>query len=281
MISPGLNSVTTRALSIEKTIQIAVESGLRGIEWEGLKHVRPGDIQAAEWARDRCSDNNLHIPSYGSYYRAGISEGEGTPFHTVLETAKALSAPNIRIWAGNQDYDQSNPDYIRTVVEDTLRIAEMASGADINLVFEFHVRSLTNNAEYAIAFARQIEHPRISFSWQPLQALSLEYCEESLTKMLPLLSTIHVFHWDIGPYSERGYDRERFMSEKLMWYRHPLENGFNRWKRYFELIAATGRDHWAFLEFTRFDCPKQVHADAKTLLRCLNLETSPLRGDPQ
>ena len=134
MIFPGTTSATTRALSIEETIEAALQGGLKGIEWEAQKHVRPGDVQTADKAREFCAEAGLKIPSYGAYYAAGFSEQEGMRFSTVLATAKALGAPMIRIWAGRQDYDKSDEAYIKNVANDTLRIADMAAAANINLV---------------------------------------------------------------------------------------------------------------------------------------------------
>jgi hypothetical protein len=46
----------------------------------------------------------LEVSSYGYYYKAGISESEGLRFSIVLETAVALNAPTIRVWAGNSGF---------------------------------------------------------------------------------------------------------------------------------------------------------------------------------
>ena len=42
----------------------------------------------------------LTVAAYGSYYKAGHSEAAGLPFPQVLDTALALGAPVIRVWAG-------------------------------------------------------------------------------------------------------------------------------------------------------------------------------------
>jgi sugar phosphate isomerase/epimerase len=263
MIHPGLTTATTRDLSVEQTLSIACECGLEGIEWEAQKHVPPGDFKAADNARSLCAAEKIIIPSYGSYYTAGVSEEAGMQFSAVLDAARALDAPAIRIWAGDQDYDKSDPTHINDVVRDTLRIADMAAGKGIILIFEFHAHSLTNTAEFAMEFSRKVEHPAVTFSWQPIQAFSQEECKRSLSKML--LSTLHVFHWDMGPYPDRGYTRERFIEEGISWFRHPLEQAVERWRSYLELANTTRKDHWAFLEFTKDDSTDQLLEDAKTL----------------
>ena len=265
MIFPGLTTVTTRHLSVAETVNIASENGLLGIEWEGMKHVVPGDLKAADEARQLCAESQIAIPSYGSYYRVGASEEKGMRFSSVIETAKTLGAPAIRIWAGEQDYDKSTPEYIGGIVRETLRIADLAAAEGLQLIFEFHGDSLTNTTEYTLEFAAKVAHPAITFSWQPPHAVTQQECEGSLTAMLPLLSTIHVFHWDMGSYLERGYTRERFMEERIHWERHPLREGSQRWKSYLRIANTTGKDHWALLEFSRDDSKEHLIEDAKCL----------------
>ena len=265
MIVPGVTSVTTRHLSIEETIAATCAGGLKGIEWEGIQHVRPGDFQAAEKARTLCAAHGLEIPSYGSYYHAGISEDEGMAFSTVLETGKALGAPMIRVWAGNTDYDQSSATHIQRVVDDSLRMADRAASSNIGLSFEFHGNTLTNTTDFALQFAGQVQHPGIAFSWQPPHGVSLEAGNESLKQMLPQLSTLHVFHWDMGDYAAKGYTPEQYQAEGRHWQRHPLNDGAERWRTYLQTAAQTGENHWALIEFSRDNSVEQYIKDAKTL----------------
>jgi 3-dehydroshikimate dehydratase len=265
VIIPGVTSVTTRKLSIEETIDATCAGGLKGIEWEAIKHVRPGDFRAAELARNLCALHDLEIPSYGSYYRTGVSEDEGMPFSSVLETCKSLGAPMIRIWAGDTDYDPSDEAHIQAVVVDTLRIADLAGSSGIGLSFEFHGNTLTNTADFALRFAEQVQHPAVAFSWQPPHGVTPEAGNHSLEKMLPLLSTLHVFHWDMGPYAAKGYTPEQFQKEGLHWNRKPLEEGSNRWLNYLQTAARSGRDHWALLEFARDNSIEQHIKDARIL----------------
>ena len=269
MILPGLTTVTTRHLSVEETVNIVCEQGLKGIEWEGIKHVIPGDLNAAENARKLCEANEIVIPSYGSYYRVGMSEETGMPFSSVMETALVLGAPCIRVWAGERDYEESGTAYIGKVVCETLRIADLAGEQGLQLVFEFHGDSLTNTTENALRFAKKVEHPAVTFSWQPPHAVTQRECEESLTAMLPLLNTIHVFQWDMGTHAEEGYTRERYMEERIEWVRHPLSHGLERWRSYLKIADTTGRDHWALLEFSQGDSKVQLIEDAKILLEML------------
>ena len=98
MLFTGLVSVTFRQLAPREIAQLAVAAGLRGIEWGGDIHVPHGDIPAARAVRQITAEAGLQVLAYGSYFRFQPDQA----FELVLETAVALGAPLIRIWAGNQ-----------------------------------------------------------------------------------------------------------------------------------------------------------------------------------
>ena len=100
MIKSGLCSVTFRKLPAAEVVELVVRAGLDGIEWGGDVHVLHGEIDLAREVGEMTLAKGLEIPSYGSYYRVAESEKQGLTFDTVLQTAVALGAPLIRVWAG-------------------------------------------------------------------------------------------------------------------------------------------------------------------------------------
>ncbi|MHC4505194.1 MAG: sugar phosphate isomerase/epimerase family protein, partial [Planctomycetota bacterium] len=98
MIRSGLTSITFRKLSPEEIVRLTAEAGLDGIEWGGDVHVPPGEVDTARRVASMTSEAGLAVSSYGSYYRVG--HDEPGLFAPVLETAIALGAPIIRVWAG-------------------------------------------------------------------------------------------------------------------------------------------------------------------------------------
>ena len=81
-IRTGLTSVTFRALSISKIVQLAAAAGLDGIEWGGDIHVPAGDIQSAVFALQETEKAGLEVLSYGSYYH-GLPEEDFSPVLAV------------------------------------------------------------------------------------------------------------------------------------------------------------------------------------------------------
>ncbi len=259
MIKTGICSLTLGTLSVEEIIDIVKQAGLDAIEWWGKDHVPHGDIKMAKLARKLTSDAGLEVSSYGSYYHAGVSEEEGLSFQNVLDTAVALGAPTIRIWAGNKDYADATPEFIKQIINDTIRISDMAADKDISITFEYHGGTLTDRNDTAIKFASQVPHPNVFFSWQSPHGYPVEHCLKGLEDILDRLSTIHVYHWTVDK-----------TSGSIKYDRHPLACGSDRWKKYVNLIKTTGRDHYMLLEFVKNDSPEQVIIDAKILKELVN-----------
>ena len=133
-LKTGLCSITFRQLSVEEIIKLVKEASLDGIEWGGDVHVPHGDFKKANEVAANCRDAGIEISSYGSYYR---SEAKDSPsFRAVAETAKALGAPMIRIWAGDLGSDNASDADRRKEVDDLIKCAEIASELKVKIGLE-------------------------------------------------------------------------------------------------------------------------------------------------
>jgi sugar phosphate isomerase/epimerase len=152
MIKAGLTSISFRNLSVDEIIGNVLKAGLYAIEWGGDIHVPHGNIKTAENTRKKTEERGIVISSYGSYYRAGVSEKKGDAFKSVLLSAKALNAPCIRIWAGAKELEGSEISDLDDIIRDTYRIADMAESEGISIAFEYHGGTLTatNKSTYLL-----------------------------------------------------------------------------------------------------------------------------------
>lgn len=252
MIVPGLVSVTLRQHSVDEIVGLAVESGLQALHWGGDVHVPVGDHAAARWAATRCSRESLEIEGYGSYYAAGGSDPDTFP--DVLDTALALGAPRIRVWAGRTpSAEASSAD--RTVVADDLRrCADVAGNRDITVVLEYHPGTLTDELSSALRLFEQVEHEALAAYWQPGADPSLRESRDEVVSLLPELTGAHVFAWGPGGYTDRLALAER---EQL-------------WRTVLDEMRADSRRRHALLEFVQHDAPRNLRRDAKTLLNWLH-----------
>ncbi|MDQ3812626.1 MAG: sugar phosphate isomerase/epimerase [Armatimonadota bacterium] len=255
MISPGLVSITFRQLSPAEIVRLVVQAGLQGIEWGGDVHVPHGDLARAREVRGLTADVGLVTAAYGSYYRLGHSETDGLPFERVLETAVALEAPTVRVWAGTRGAAEADADYRKLIIDESRRIADIAAAAGITVSYEYHGGTLTDTPASALDLLEQAAHPNLKTLWQPLNWQPTDEATranvQSLRQVLPWLTNVHVYHW----VTDEAGQRER----------RSLAAGEASWREYLRTISATGRDHWALIEFVRHDTPEEFLEDAQAL----------------
>jgi len=252
MMQPGLVSVTFKDHPCEEVIRLALQAQLQSIEWHGLDHVPHGDLETARRIGESTRIAGLAVAAYGSYYVLGQSEEKGLSFDAVLQTAKALGAPLIRVWAGHQNPDETSERDRAHIVEEAQRIADLAAEDRIKIVFEFHRDSLTLTGASCAALLEDVAHPNVRSYWQPMPELDVDRNLTELRTVLPWLVGLHVFHW--GP---THMDR------------HPLSQGESDWAQYLALAqACPGRLH-ALLEFVKEGRVEQFNEDAATLHQLL------------
>lgn len=246
MIHSGLVSVTFRKLSPREIVDLVAQVGLEGIEWGGDIHVPHGDLTQAREVRDMTLDAGRRVAAYGSYYRVGHEEP--VAFETVLETAVELQAPVIRVWAGERGSDTADEHYRHLVVSASRRIAALAEAAGVTVAYEFHGHTLTDTHESTLQLLQEVARDNVMTYWQPHTEATIEHCEVGLRAILPYLSNVHVHHWDAATHTQL-----------------PLADGEQAWCRYLRVVATTGRDHFAMLEFVKDGEPAQFLRDAETL----------------
>ncbi|WP_090927249.1 sugar phosphate isomerase/epimerase family protein [Salibacterium qingdaonense] len=247
MWKTGVCSVTFREKSVDEIIELASQADLHSIEWGGDVHVPPGDTSAAARTAEKTKDAGLDVSSYGSYYKAGVEQD--TPFRTVLDTASALGAPSIRIWAGVKGSNDIEPEERQQVIRDIQDAASLAKDKGIGVHLEYHGGTLTDTAESARHLMEELHHPNVQLYWQPAVGLSLEERLDSIETVKPWIRHVHVFFW-------RGTTR------------YPLEDGQEEWNAYFQQIPDSG-DRYAMLEFVQDDDPEQFLRDAAVLHKLL------------
>lgn len=255
LVKAGLVSVSFRKLSVREVVDLAASSGLSSLEWGGDIHVPHGEIDTAREVARMTGDGGLEVAAYGSYYWLGESEAAGLPFAEVLDTAVALGAPTIRVWAGKKSSAEADAAHREAVGADALRVAAMAEAAGVIVGYEYHANTLTDTAESTRALLAATEHPAIRCLWQPAVGLSLEETLDTLEVVLPRLAHVHAYYW-----GETG--AERF----------PLSEGRTRWRSYLARIRAAGPDPEVLLEFVPGDDPEVLPREAATLRELLTEE---------
>jgi sugar phosphate isomerase/epimerase len=241
---PGLVSVTFRKLSPSEIVNLCLQAKLEGIEWGGDIHVPAGDLQCAKETRQLTLEHGLNVAAYGSYYRLGT---QTSPFESVLETAQALGAPTIRVWAGTVGSEAASGAYWENVLQESQHIADLSATVGISISYEFHPQTLTDTIESTLQLLETINHPNILTLWQPPISNTCADNIQGLVKLLPWLGNVHVFHW--FPEYERC----------------PLSQGTEDWATYLSIIASDERERFLMLEFVKDDSIQAFLEDAQTL----------------
>ena len=245
-LSPGLVSITFRSLTPAAIIELAQKAGLHAIEWGGDIHVPPGDVAKAREVARQTTGAGLRVSSYGSYYRAGADPDS---FRAILESARALAAPRIRVWAGQQDASKTAPGDRAAITADLRRIARLAAGEGIRIALEFHGGTLTSEARSAAALFTDLAGEAVDAYWQPRVGASVPEALSDIAILSPWLCHAHVFQWNGIP--------DRF----------PLEDGAHAWPAYLHALSQLSRPVEVQLEYVRQDDPEQLLCDA-ACLRC-------------
>ena len=242
----GLVSISFRELSPDEIIALCVRAGLDCIEWGGDIHVPPGDLANAASVGECTRAAGLSVTCYGSYYR--LTDAEPGMAKTVVQTAKALGAPLIRVWAGNLGSAEAGEIDRGMIVRNAQRIADLAAQENISVAFEYHGGTLTDDALSARNLLEAVNRPNLGTLWQPPVNMSVGDCVSSIGAVGEWIRNIHVFSWD--------------GTERL-----PLSDGAEKWKACLNAIRQLPGEHNLMLEFVRGNDPGQLIEDARTLKR--------------
>ncbi|MGJ8583417.1 MAG: sugar phosphate isomerase/epimerase family protein [Marinosulfonomonas sp.] len=254
-IRPGLCSVTFRALTPERIISLVEEAGLKAIEWGMDGHLPPGDLKLARALSQQCGDAGIATPTVGSYLRS--NKAEDPAFAAVLESAQALGAKTIRIWAGQLPSDKATPRERAKTVETIRSRCDAAQASGLRLSLEYHSNTLTDTLDSTLRLLDEVDHPCLTTYWQPRGAIPSATAVSELAALGLFLGDIHVFYWT------------NFQN------RFALQAGEEMWTAVFDhLIAQPRRDKEdcrnAFLEFVLNDDVEQFKRDARTLRQLLS-----------
>ncbi len=250
ILKSGLTSVTFRQLPPEEIIRLTRDAGLDGIEWGADIHVKPGELAKAKKIAEMTKDAGLEVLSYGSYFRPPVNmpaEGE-----IVLETAVALGAPNVRIWAGDKDASVLDDAGFRQTAE-AISVFTAAAGAyGLTVSTEYHHNTATSTIHSTRRLLDAVPLENFYTYFQPDNVCTEEENLQNLREIADRVSNLHVFHW------------------KSWTERYPLEQGAEIWKQYLQAFLTAGHGSGAcILEFVKDDSPEQFLRDAEELKRWL------------
>ena len=248
MRATGLLSVTFRSLPFERIIELTVQAGLDGIEWGGDVHLPPGELDLATKIGQMTLDAGLVNFSYGSYWRAN-----GEP-QMVADTAAALGAQWIRVWAGVLPSAQCSPEIRGRVVEFLRKMCRCAGGMQV--AAEWHCGTLTDTQDSAVRLLDEVGEDNFFCYFQREERPDDR--RDNLNDLLRIparrLRAVHVHYCA---------NRQRL----------PLALGEEEWR---ELLSHIPESVPVLLEFVRGDSVEQYLEDARVLRNLTRRSTGEL-----
>lgn len=251
MLKLGLTSVTFRSLTAEKIIDFCKECSLSAIEWGSDVHVPKGDIIKAADIAKKCSDAGICVSSYGSYYTVG----SGEDFSEYIAAAKALGAPIIRVWGGHKSSCELTEAEKAFLTEDTKKICRAAQSENIDIAFEYHNNSLTDNAESALELIKRVNEKNLGMYFQYDPRVTLEENREALQMLLPCLKTVHIFNID--------------MNERYSVGEH---GGIKMWSEFVKILKENNADVSMLFEFLKDDTLSGLKKETEIMRSIINAE---------
>lgn len=243
----GMTSLTLRNENVENVIKYAKEAELSGIEW-GVSdlHIPLGNKKQAEKIKKLSSESGIEIFSLGSYCRMLEKE----EIDNVVETAVMLEAPIIRVWAGDESPHDDDGEYRQKIADNAKYMSEQTGKYNINIGFEYHIGTLTENAESAVNLIKKIDCCNVGLYWQPSGSLSpQENLKEFISVRPYIIGNLHVHNYSV----DKGYQSLESISENLKLYYGDIKD----------------MPYNLLIEFVKDSTPQNIKADADTLRKVL------------
>jgi len=180
MIRIGLCSGALLALGTDEIIKAAKDAGLDAIEWSADAHIRPGDARVAVETMMATLRAGLTLSSYASIYRAG-SDDEGLGrFQALLDTASAMYAPNLRIFAPTKAAGQKLA--VAGLAGELRRLGDKAAVRGVTVCMSLGRNTWLDDYPAALALVARAAHPFVRLAWEDLPASSGEEASVALEK---------------------------------------------------------------------------------------------------
>lgn len=238
MVRGGLSSVSYRNSAPEAVIAAAVGAGLGGIEWTADTHVPHGNLQRAEGMMIATLRAGLTISAYGSFYRL---DRDPATFPTVLETARRLQAPVIRVWGGSPGAE------LATLAAAGAAVADQAGKHGITICLEPNERTAVPDFPTLEKVLDRANHPFLRACWTTLD--SAEEGTPIPETLCARIALAHIRNWFPKPgmdWHGRGY--------------------LAVLKRLAEHHRSSALDRWALIEYLEDDRPETLKRNAVALV---------------
>jgi sugar phosphate isomerase/epimerase len=187
----GVCTISAKSQSVESILDRCGDLPVDGVEIWGEDHVGDGSPERCREIAAAAEANGLAIPVYGSYLRPGTGTFD-EDVDRELAIADRLGADVIRVWAGEQEYEDCEPAHWDRVVADLERLGTAAGERGLAVTVERHSGSVTNATAGARELIEQVDAPAVGLNWQPLFEHDAGTVVADARELAPLANNVHV-----------------------------------------------------------------------------------------
>lgn len=187
----GFCSISALDRSLADAARLAAEAGADGMEiTERPPHLAPGaSVEDAAEAGRVVRAAGLEVIAFGSYL-GKESAPTREAAHRAVESAAAMGAPLLRVWAEPTDRVDDRDRVVSVLAE----ACDVAAPHDIDVVVERHVGSYADTAQRVEALLRDVDRPNFALNYQVLDFLPSEALPDQPADAERLVGHARYFH---------------------------------------------------------------------------------------
>ena len=238
----GLCSVTFRKKSAAQVVEIAKKAGIGYIEWGGDIHVTT--VEEACTVKSLCDNEGIKISSYGSYFNS--IEFDEEKWVQVCKIAKQMEASSIRIWLGKKNSEETSDKEYRTLLENTKKMCDIASGYGLDVCPECHDNTFNNNTDAFLRLKKDLQKENFKTYFQS-RYFRMEYDLDRIDRTFEFIKDVHV--------SYRDLKKEQLHRKKDIFYLDKL----------LKKLINKGFDGIVMVEFVDFDSERVFYRNVRKL----------------
>jgi sugar phosphate isomerase/epimerase len=187
----GVCTISAKSRPVESIIEYCGDLGVDGVEVWGEAHVGDGSAERCREIATAAADSGVAVPVYGSYLRPG-GESFDAEFERELAIADRLGADLVRVWAGEQEYEDCDPEHWDRVVADLDRLGTAARERELAVTVERHAGTVTNATAGARKLIERVDSPAVGLNWQPLFAHDGATVVADARELAALANNVHL-----------------------------------------------------------------------------------------
>ena len=180
---------------LEDALVAAAKLGFPGVEvWGREPHVgEVYDYNRSRQCKRLCEDRRLEIVALGSYLRFGATRKtqDGVDLLETLQTAHALRAPIVRVWASDIPSASADAKVWHAAVAEAREAAGRCRKLGITIAVEMHDDTLADTADSARRFIDECECDNLRLNYQPAGRNGLDDPLDRLGKVMDYVVHIH------------------------------------------------------------------------------------------